>query len=72
MITNAANRSWPGEATLADGYDAGGLPIRSVIRTASDCDRRGWHAQRSGRLDPWPSDEIAAMLRHHLGMDRDG
>lgn len=34
MITSAENRSWAGDVSLADEYQAVGLPIPSVVRPA--------------------------------------
>jgi mRNA interferase MazF len=70
MITSAANRGWPGDVSLADSYAAAGLPIPSVIRTTKIATIEARHAQRIGRLSPQRWDEVAAMLRYHLGMDR--
>jgi mRNA interferase MazF len=72
MITSAANHGWPGDVSLADGYAAVGLPIPSVVRTTKIATIEVGHAQRIGRLRPQLWDEVAAMLRHHLGMNPAG
>jgi mRNA interferase MazF len=72
MITSADNRGWPGDVSLADSYAAVGLPIPSVVRTTKIATIEARHAQRIGRLTPQLRDEVTALLRHHLGMDRGG
>jgi mRNA interferase MazF len=72
MITSAANRGWPGDVSLAEGYEAVGLPIPSVIRTTKIATIEARHAQRIGRLTPELWAEVAALLRSHLGLDLGG
>jgi len=72
MITSAANRGWSGDVSLADSYEAVGLPIPSVIRSTKVATIEARHAQRIGRLTSQLWAEVADMLRHHLGMDRRG
>jgi len=69
MITSAANRGWPGDVSLAEGHEAVGLPIPSVIRSTKIATIEARHAQRIGRLTSELWVEVAEMLRHHLGMD---
>jgi mRNA interferase MazF len=72
MITSAANRGWPGDVSLAESFAAAGLPIPSVVRTTKIATIEARHAQRIGRLTPQLWDEVAALLRHNLGIDRGG
>jgi mRNA interferase MazF len=72
MITSAANRGWPGDVSLAEGFEAVGLPVPSVIRTTKMATIEARHAQRIGRLPPRLWSEVAALLRHHLGMNGGG
>lgn len=69
MITSAANRPWPADISLADSYEACGLPIPSVIRSTKIATIEAGHAQRIGRLGPTHWAEVASMLKHHFGMD---
>jgi mRNA interferase MazF len=72
MITSAGNRGWPGDVSLIDEYAAAGLPIPSVIRTTKIATIEARHAQRIGRLSSEVRDEVATVLRQHLGLDRSG
>lgn len=67
MITSAANRGWPGDVPLVDGYREMGLPVASIVRTTKIATIDASHAQRIGRLSAavWP--QVSTALREHLG-----
>jgi mRNA interferase MazF len=67
MITSAANRGWPGDVSLATGYQDAGLPIPSVVRSAKIASVEAGRADRIGRLPPPKWAEVASVLKEHLG-----
>ena len=69
MITSAANRGWPGDVSLARGYEAAGLPVPSIIRSAKIATVEARHADRIGKLDRRVWREVASNLKLHLGLD---
>lgn len=72
MITSAANRPWPGDVSLAESYEAVGLPVPSVVRSTKIATIEARHAQRIGRLTPPLWAEVASVLRQHLGFEDAG
>jgi mRNA interferase MazF len=69
MITSAANRGWPGDIALVEGYRAMGLPVASTVRTAKIATTDAVHADRIGQLTSALWEQVASALRTHLGGD---
>jgi mRNA interferase MazF len=69
MITSAANRGWPGDVSLAEGYREVGLPVPSVIRTTKIATIEAGHADRIGKLDASVWNSVASALAEHLAFE---
>src|SRR5512134_2651939 len=69
MITSAANRGWPGDIPLAEGYREMGLPVASPVRTAKIATIDAVRADRIGRAPSALLERVASALRTHLGED---
>jgi mRNA interferase MazF len=67
MITSAENRRWPGDVSLATGYEQAGLPIPSVVRSAKIASIEARRADRIGRLPARRLVEVVSALKEHLG-----
>ena len=63
MITSAANRGWPGDVSLGEGFRDAGLPVPSVIRSTKIATIEARHAQRIGKLTGPVWREVASALR---------
>ena len=70
MITSAANRSWPGDVSLANGYESVGLPVPSIVRSTKIATIEARHAERIGRLGSAVWAQVESALRGHLGFDK--
>jgi mRNA interferase MazF len=68
MITSAENRAWPGDVLLGDLHAKAGLPVPSIVRTTKIATIKARHAERIGRMPPVVLEQVAAMLKQHLGL----
>ena len=69
MITSAANRGWPGDVSLAEGYREVGLPVPSVIRTTKITTIEAGHADRIGKLGASAWKAVASAIAEHLALE---
>lgn len=67
MITSAKRKPWPGDVTV-EGYEAAGLPIPSVVRTAKLATLETAGADRVGRLAGDVFEAVQRQVRRHLGL----
>lgn len=66
MITSAENAGWQGDLSLADNYEACGLKVPCIIRTAKIATVEAARARRSGSLTADLHDSLRTILRTAL------
>jgi mRNA interferase MazF len=69
MITSAENRAWPGDVSLAQGYEEVGLPAPSLIRTTKIATIERDRAEPLGRLNAERMTIVEQFLGRNLGLD---
>jgi mRNA interferase MazF len=67
MITNAANRGWPGDIAITD-YRAVGLPIPSVVRTEKIAMVECRGAERLSHVTPQLLAQVQSSVADYLGL----
>jgi mRNA interferase MazF len=67
MITSAENRRWPGDLPITD-FQAAGLSVPSVIRTAKIATLNARDAERIGKIAPRLRSEVGTRIAQQIGV----
>lgn len=70
MITSAANRGWPDDVAIDEGFREVGLTARSVIRPHKLATLDTDHATYLGTLDPARLAAVTGSVRRTLSAER--
>lgn len=68
MVTSAENRAWPGDIELTEDFQAAGLPVASLIRTAKIATVEWDRLEPIGRLPDAVHEAVRDQLRERLGL----
>lgn len=68
MITSAENRVWPGDVALVEDFEAAGLPVASLIRTAKIATVELDRLEPIGRLPESTHAAVRDQLRARLDL----
>jgi hypothetical protein len=69
MIASAENRAWPGDLSLAQGYEEAGLPAPSLIRTTTIATIERDHPEPLGSLNAERMTIVEQFLGRNLGLE---
>lgn len=67
MITSAERERWPGDVEIED-FEAAGLPIPSIVRTAKIATLEAGSAARIGRIAKAELERVRSLLSSQLAI----